>query len=56
MSPHQGFDVDHYRKLLAEATDDKKRMALIELLIEEQAKERLQAERSSKRDDGGNHR
>ena len=36
-----GFDVDRYRKLLAEATDEKKRLALIELLIEEQAKERL---------------
>jgi hypothetical protein len=28
-------------KLLAEATDEKKRLALIELLIEDQAKERL---------------
>ena len=39
--PDLEFDVDRYRKLLAEATDEKKRLALIELLIEEQAKERL---------------
>ena len=41
MSPDLGFDVDRYRKLLAEATDEKKRLALIELLVEERAKERL---------------
>jgi len=35
--------------LLAEATDDEKRLALIELLIEERAKERLDAERTSER-------
>ena len=39
--PDPEFDVDRYRKMLAEATDEKKRLALIELLIEEQAKERL---------------
>ena len=39
--------VDHYRKLLAEATDEIKRLALIELLVEEQAKERVEAERSA---------
>jgi hypothetical protein len=27
------FDVDRYRKLLAEAVDEKKRLALIDLLI-----------------------
>jgi len=32
MSPELGFDVDRYRKLLAEATDDEKRLSLIELL------------------------
>jgi hypothetical protein len=47
MSP-AGFDIDRYRKLLAEATDDKKRLALIRLMVEERAKEQL--ERSSKRD------
>jgi hypothetical protein len=38
MSSDLEFDVDRYRKLLAEATDDEKRLALIELLIEERAK------------------
>jgi hypothetical protein len=42
MSPDTGFDVDRYRKLLAEAVDDTKRLALIDLLIEERAKERLE--------------
>jgi hypothetical protein len=36
-----GFDHDRYRKLLAEATDESKRLALINLLIEERAKDRL---------------
>jgi len=48
--PDPGFDVDRYRKLLAEATDEKKRLALIELLIEEQAKERLGTQRSSEKE------
>ena len=48
--PDPGFDVDRYRKLLAEATDEKKRAALIELLIEERAMERLEADRSAERD------
>jgi hypothetical protein len=42
MSPDTGFDVDRYRKLLAEAVDETKRLALIDLLIEERAKERLE--------------
>jgi hypothetical protein len=50
MSPDFGFDVDHYRKLLANATDDEKRLALIKLLIEEGAKARLEAARSAERD------
>jgi hypothetical protein len=36
-----GFDYDRYRKLLAEASDEPKRLALIQLLIEEKAKDRL---------------
>jgi hypothetical protein len=36
-----GFDCDRYRKLLAEANDERKRLALIDLLIEERAKDRL---------------
>jgi hypothetical protein len=39
-----GFDYDRYRKLLAEATDEPKRLALIKLLIEEKAKDRLSEE------------
>jgi hypothetical protein len=50
MSPDLGFDVDHYRKLLASATDEEKRLALIKLLIEEGAKERLEATRSTEQD------
>ncbi|HEY5073980.1 MAG TPA: hypothetical protein VII34_04735 [Pyrinomonadaceae bacterium] len=41
-NPDLGFDVDRYRKLLAEATDEATRLALINLLIEERAKERLE--------------
>lgn len=36
-----GFDYDRYRKLLAEATDERKRLALIKILIDEKAKDRL---------------
>jgi|SRR6266566_915752 hypothetical protein len=43
------FDYDRYRRLLAEAVDEKRRMALINLLIEERAKDRLAAERASDR-------
>jgi hypothetical protein len=34
------FDYDRYRRLLAEAVDEKRRMALINLLIVERAKDR----------------
>ena len=44
-----GFDYHRYRQLLAEAVDDDKRMALIDLLIEERPKERLDAQRASDR-------
>jgi hypothetical protein len=44
-----GYDVDRYRKLLADAVDDEKRLALIDLLIKERAKERLEAHRASDR-------
>jgi hypothetical protein len=36
-----GFDYDRYRRLLAEANSETKRLAFIDLLIEEQAKDRL---------------
>lgn len=35
------FDYDRYRKLLAEADDEPKRLALINLLIDENAKNKL---------------
>jgi hypothetical protein len=47
--PDVGFDFHRYRHLLAEAVDQKKRLALIDLLIEEKAKERLEAQRAADR-------
>jgi hypothetical protein len=44
-----GFDYQRYRQLLAEAVDDEKRMALINILIEERAKDRLAAQIASDR-------
>jgi hypothetical protein len=43
------FDYDRYRRLLAEAVDERKRLALIQLLIEERAMDRLAAQRASDR-------
>jgi hypothetical protein len=45
-----GFDFHRYRQLLAEAVDEKKRLALIDLLIEERAMDRLEAQHASDRD------
>jgi hypothetical protein len=39
--PNAGFDYDRYRRLLAEAVDGPKRLALINLLIDEKAKQKL---------------
>ena len=39
--PDAGFDYDRYRKLLAEATDEPKRLAFIILLVDEKAKDSL---------------
>jgi hypothetical protein len=44
-----GFDVDHYRKLLAEAVDETSRLALIDLLVQERARDRLEAQRAADR-------
>jgi hypothetical protein len=44
-----GFDYHRYHQLLTEADDDDKRMALIDLLIEEKARDRLAAQRASDR-------
>lgn len=41
------FDHHRYRQLLAEADDESKRLALIELLIEERAMDQLAAQRAS---------
>jgi len=35
------FDFDRYRKLLAEANDEQKRLAFINLLVDEKAKDKL---------------
>jgi hypothetical protein len=43
------FDYHRYLQLLAEAVDEKKRLALIALLIEERARDRLAAQRASDR-------
>jgi hypothetical protein len=39
--PDTGFDYERYCKLLAEAVDEPKRLALINVLIEERAKDNL---------------
>ncbi len=44
-----GYDYHRYRKLLAEAVDEKRRLALIDVLIEERARDRLEAQRASDR-------
>jgi len=44
-----GFDYHRYRQLLADAVDEDKRLELINILIEERAKERLAAQTASDR-------
>jgi hypothetical protein len=44
-----GFDYNRYRQLLVDAVNEKKRLALIDLLIEEHAMEQLAAQRASER-------
>ncbi|GLH75482.1 hypothetical protein SSBR45G_03900 [Bradyrhizobium sp. SSBR45G] len=44
-----GYDHGRYRRLLAEANDEQKRMALIRLLIEESAMDRLAADSAGQR-------
>ena len=43
------FDYHRYRNLLAEAVDEPKRLAFIDLLIEERARERLKVQSTSER-------
>jgi hypothetical protein len=44
-----GYDYHRYRKLLAEAVDETRRLELIDLMIEEKARDRLEAQRTSDR-------
>ena len=44
-----GYDYHRYRTLLAEAVDETRRRELIDLLIQEKARDRLEAERRSDR-------
>ncbi len=44
-----GFDYHRYRQLLADAVDDDKRLELINILIEERARDRLAAQTASDR-------
>lgn len=44
-----GYDYHRYHQLLAEAVDEGKRLALIRVLIEERARDRLAAQRASDR-------
>ncbi len=46
-----GFDYPRYRKLLAEAVDEPKRLALIKLLIDERARDKLAAQETQRRRD-----
>ena len=45
----EGFDYHRYRSLLADALDESSRLAFIDLLIEERARERLKAHSTSER-------
>jgi hypothetical protein len=44
-----GYDYHRYKTLLAGAVDETKRLELIDLLIREKARERLEAQRTSDR-------
>ena len=44
-----GYDHHRYQKLLAEAVDEPSRLALINLMIEEKARDKLEAQRTSDR-------
>jgi hypothetical protein len=44
-----GYDYHRYLNLLAEAVDDDRRLELIDLLIKEKARDRLEAQRTSDR-------
>ena len=44
-----GYDHYRYKKLLVEAVDEGKRLELIDVLIEEKARDRLEAQQTSDR-------
>ena len=44
-----GYDYNRYKKLLAEAVDETKRLELIDIMIKENARDRLEAQRMSDR-------
>jgi hypothetical protein len=44
-----GYDYNRYRKLLAEAVDEASRLELIDIMIREKARDRLEAQRMSDR-------
>jgi hypothetical protein len=44
-----GYDYNRYKQLLAEAVDETKRLELIEIMIREKARERLEAQRTADR-------
>jgi hypothetical protein len=46
-----GFDYARYRQLLAEAVDEPKRLALIKLLVDERARDKLAAQETQRRSD-----
>lgn len=44
-----GYDYVRYKQLLAEAVDEAKRLELIEIMIRENARDRLEAQRAADR-------
>ena len=44
-----GYDHNRYRRLLAEAVDETKRIELIEIMIKEKARDRLETQRMADR-------
>jgi hypothetical protein len=49
--PDSQFDYPRYRKLLAEAVDEPRRLALINLLIDERARDKLAAHATQQKTD-----
>jgi len=47
--PETAYDYHRYRKLLSEAVDETSRLELIDVLIQERARDRLEAQRTSDR-------